>query len=405
MNVVVIRCDQGRRSAFGCYGNTESQTPAIDALAAESEKFTNAYSTEPVCSAMRTAFDVGKHTHATPNADKLHPSDRTIHGMLDAAGVDTLIVGKWHKTPAYLIDPSEPERVPTAILRGIHRHVGHEDKHELVLGPYWFDGTGSKMTSGPWRPQTYVNEFLGLLSQASEPFYAVLDLEPPHTPYNVIEGTAWDVFSPGAMTLPPNVPPNSQFQAKQDLAAYYGMLLSVDDMVGQVMEALATGGYLTDTTVIFTSDHGAHIGAHGLTGVEEQKRTIYREAIEVPLLIRHPCGVGSVSAEVWGTTRFYPYILDLFGVPHGPGAHWGKEPEGIYFEQLDGTNTPKGAWRGILKDGHRYARAEQTGPWKLYHADDLHDEENLVGQENPLEAEMDGALQAAAAALGDTIPW
>jgi arylsulfatase A-like enzyme len=405
MNVIVIRCDQARHDAFGCYGNTESQTPNIDLLAGAGVRYENAYSTEPECSASRTGFDVGKHTHATPNAEHLHPGDRTIHGLLESDGVDTIVVGKWHKTPDDKLDPSEPQRVPPCMLRGIRWHVGHEHKHELVLGPYWENGGGPKLTSGPWRPETYTDAFIARLALLEPPFYAVLDLEPPHTPYNVLEGTVWDVFTPGQLSVPPNVTQGIP-AAKIDLASYYGMLLSVDDMVGQVMQALGDLLLLGDTMVIFTSDHGGHVGSHNLFGVDEQKRSIYREAIRIPLIVRYPgASTTGVELEPFGTMHFHPFILEQFGLAPGQGLHAGKEPEGLFFMQLDGANTLKGPWCGILLNGHRYARAEQTGPWKLYHESDPFDLDNLVGQGDPLEAALDDALEAAADAVGFEIPW
>ncbi len=413
LNVVVIRADQLRRSALPCYGNAEASTPAIDLLAEQSVVYQNAYATEPVCSASRTAFDTGKHTHATPNGDKLHPGDRTVHGLLQAAGYSTFIVGKWHKTPGSLVPTAPDDLVPSSILRGVDFHAGHEHLHQIVNGTYYLNGDPTAFTSGPWRPQTYTDVFLAHLDSLvslpgrRRPFYGVLDLEPPHNPYSPIAGTAWNQWTSQAVTLAPNVPASVQAQAAFDLARYYGMVLSVDAMVQQLMEHLDMLGLLEETAVIFTSDHGAHLGAHGLIGSTEQKRSMYREAIEIPLLVRVPGWAPRLHYAPVGSTFPHALILGLCAVPMGAGLHHGLEPAGsLYFEQLDSPNTPNGAWRGVMKDGHRYARSEgSNGPWVLFEAGDLYDQNNLVGHGTQLEIDMEAALQAAAAAVGDVIPW
>ena len=66
------------------------------------------------------------------------------------------------------------------------------------------------------------------------------------------------------------MPPGDVAAAEEDLAGYYSMAHSVDDMVGQLVAHLDEAGLLSSTFVIFTSDHGAHLGAHGL--IEDRSR-------------------------------------------------------------------------------------------------------------------------------------
>ncbi len=66
--------------------------------------------------------------------------------------------------------------------------------------------------------------------------------------------------------------------------AYLATLLSVDESVGRVYEALRASGQLDDTVIVFTSDNGFVLGEHGRV----DKRTMYEDSIRVPLLVRYP---------------------------------------------------------------------------------------------------------------------
>lgn len=420
LSVVVVRVDQLRAPALGCYGVDLGQSPRIDRFAAGAVRYEQAFCTEPTCTAARTAFDTGLHTFATPNGDRLDPSDVTVQGLLSAAGYSTFHVGKWHKTPEGLINATFPERVPAAILGGFDYHAGHEWRHRLVNDWYWVDGGFVAYPAGPWRPSKHTELFLARLSAlpAGEPFYGVLDLEPPHTPYGPIAGTVWDTFAPGEVPAPPNVPAGAVAAAEADLARYYGMIASVDFEFGRVLDALDALGLAGTTLVVFTSDHGAHVGAHGLLAPDGQKRSMYEEALRIPLLVRSPvgraspatkaAGAASTRAELFGTVDFMPLLLAAAGLPVPAEAHARRHLPGLrYCQQLEADQTPNGrAWRGVIRaDGLRYAR-DEAGPWVLFDTvADPFELDNLVGRGDPREAELEDALRQAAALVGDRLPW
>jgi arylsulfatase A-like enzyme len=417
---LIVRADELSAARLGCYGDRYALTPHIDALAAGGVRFTRALSAEPVCAAYRASFNLGLYTHATTNGNFLDPADVTIHDRLHAAGYRTAHVGKWHQTPPSLQVSFLPHFVPAAILDGLDYHGGHEQTHELV-GPeaiYFENGVYLPLSAEPWRPQKHVDLALAQVDVAvaeGRPFYVVVDLEPPHFPYQDIRGTAWDVFEPGDVPCNPNVLPEDVMGCEEDLADYYSMVHSLDDMVGQLVAHLDRRGLLDSTVVVFTSDHGSHLGAHGLIEDNEQKRTPYRESIEVPLIVRRPNGPhGAVDQRLVVPVDYSAMILRAAGLAPDPASH--------HFDHLDsarllfideGANTPEGAWYGVVRpDGMKYARAELVnsgggpGPWLLF--DTAHDPwelDNLVGQGDPREAEMQALLEAAAAAYGLTLPF
>jgi arylsulfatase A-like enzyme len=419
-NFLVVRADEMRAMSIGCYGDRYAFTPHLDRLAAEGVRYTRAISAEPVCTSFRTSFDVGYYTFATPNKNHLHPADVTIHDRLQEACYYTAHVGKWHKTPPSLQIQGHPHLVPAAILDGLDYHGGHERAHALV-GPdaiYYENGINKKKSAKPWRPQKHVDlaiEQIDAAVAACKPFYVVVDLEPPHYPYDDIKKTQWDVFRPGDVPAHPNVPPEDVAAAEEDLAAYYSMAHAADDMVGQLVAHLADEGLLASTFVIFTSDHGAHLGAHGLLADEVQKKTPYREALEIPLIVRRPVGAqGIVDDHPVVPVDLSYMILATAGLEPDPDTHhFDHLPSGRLLMMDEEGNTPAGDWYGVIRsDGVKFARAELAGPgstpgpWLLFDtAADPWEMNNLVGTGSPLEAEMERLLDTVAAAYGLTVPF
>jgi arylsulfatase A-like enzyme len=220
-----------------------------------------------------------------------------------------------------------------------------------------------------------------------------------------VTGTQWDVFDPGQIPVPANVPAAAAAQAEADLADYYSMAHALDAAVGSVLDHLDVLEIADETVVIFTADHGAHIGAHAPPG---EKRTFYEEAVHVPLVIRDPDVPAGVSDALFGTVDFKVLIMERVGLPLPPSLHGLKHvPGSLYFQQYDPENTIDGAWRGILRDdGMKYAVSEGSpSGWMMF--DTLVDSlemNNLVGLGDPREAEMLALLQQAAALVGDVLP-
>ncbi len=90
---------------------------------------------------------------------------------------------------------------------------------------------------------------------------------------------------------------------KSMISNYYGLVKEIDDWVGQILKTLDTHGLTDNTLVIFTSDHGEMLGAHGL----REKNVFYEESAHIPLMIRYP-GVIKAHTRVDG----YVSLVDLF---------------------------------------------------------------------------------------------
>lgn len=128
------------------------------------------------------------------------------------------------------------------------------------------------------------------------------------------------------------------------IRAYLACAAFVDDQFGQLMKALDGAGIAGNTIVVFTSDHGFHMGEKDLLC----KKTCWEESTRVPLLIRAP-GVGAPGGDCFqpvGLVDLYPTLLDLCGLPGAPNAGGNGQPlDGFSLRPLL-AEPDSGKWAG-----------------------------------------------------------
>jgi iduronate 2-sulfatase len=153
----------------------------------------------------------------------------------------------------------------------------------------------------------------------------------PHTPYVAPKSPYFDMYPEAEMPLVNEVaedqrdlPPAAlasrkteqdamtDAQRRQALQAYYASISFLDAQVGRVLDALEKQGLADDTIVVFTSDHGYHMGEHGLY----QKSSLFEESARVPLVIAAPgrCQAGSAAAAPVSLVDLFPTLAELCDV-------------------------------------------------------------------------------------------
>ncbi|MFB6218330.1 MAG: sulfatase-like hydrolase/transferase, partial [Halobacteriaceae archaeon] len=194
-NVVVVLCDQLRRSALGCYGDPNVSTPNVDRLAAEGAPLTSACSTYPVCVPARFTMVTGEyaHTRNVPAIDySLSPAEDTIADAFSAAGYETAHVGKWHLAghhrfhydDAYGDTARRLNRMPVpADKRG---GFDHFRGFELRNGPfdtcYFAEDDPEPRAIEGYQTDGLFELGMEYAAGADDPFFLTISVEPPHPP-------------------------------------------------------------------------------------------------------------------------------------------------------------------------------------------------------------------------------
>lgn len=345
-NILLLHSDQHATIA-GCYGDEWANTPNIDRLAGEGALFANCYCPSPICLPSRMSMLTAREPHrqeAWTNRDILPSGIPTFAHALGAAGYDTRLSGRMHS-----IGPDQ--------LRGYSRRkVGDHS-------PNWLGGESHDLgplhkANDPWREslvasgagrsayETYdeavteaaIGELRDLAEQRvggdARPFALTVGWILPHAPfvcspdkYSAYEGR----IPPPALPVPNDEHPHYAWwredrgiadataeETARARAAYYGLVETVDGMVGQVLEALEQAGLSESTLVIYTSDHGEHLGNRGLWW----KSSLYDESARVPLIMRLPnaIGAGHRFDRIVNLMDLTATLLDMAGAPALPNS-------------------------------------------------------------------------------------
>lgn len=366
-NVLLIVSDD-LAACLGSYGNPVVRTPHLDRLAAQGVRFTRAYCQFPVCGPSRASFMSGLYPEqtgmmgnnytpgsyrATNPALATHPS---MGGFLRRNGYVSLRVGKiYHMGVPFSIESGDPAGDDPDSWDRTFNVAGPESASAgevTLLSPKRPD-LGTSFTrivvpngeEGTQADVLAVDQAVALLQARTRsrsrdekrslrpgaPFFLAVGLVRPHVP-SVAPRRLFDRYPPASIRLPP-VPPGdledvpapaaamrnelrygmSEQQQREAIAAYYATVEFMDEQVGRLLAALDRLRIRDRTVVIFTSDHGFHLGEHGLW----QKTTLFEESLRVPLLISAPEFARSAGASCEALvelTDLYPTIADLAGL-------------------------------------------------------------------------------------------
>ncbi len=408
-NVLLVIADQWRAQAFGFAGDPNARTPHLDRLAQESCNFFNAVAGLPLCCPTRASLLTGRRPLTTGvflNDVPLAADSVTLARVLSTAGYDTGYIGKWH-----LNGDGRSGSIPPERRQGFDYWKALECTHDYNHSYYYADGPEKLLWQGyDAIAQTQdAARYLRDHAQSKKPFFLVLAWGPPHDPYQTAPEKYRSLHSAEGLKLPANVPEKLRESGRARMAGYYAHCSALDNCVGELRAVLKEIGSDRNTLLIFTSDHGDLLGAHG--GWNKQQP--YDESIRVPLLLH--LGSGDVQARkldaLINSEDIMPTILALCRVPIP------KSVEGLDYSSYirggrdpsDGATliscvAPFGQWtrkmggreyRGIRTLRYTYVR-DLNGPWLLFDNEkDPGQLENLVGSPGaaPLQKELDATLR------------
>lgn len=318
-------------------------TPALDRLAAEGVRFTNAYSNSPLCAPARFAMMSGQLNSkigAYDNASEFPSSIPTFAHYLRSAGYQTSLIGKMHFVGADQLHGFE-ERLTTDIYPA---DFGWTPNWADPDGRFdwWFHNMDSVTHAGvaAVSNQLDYDDEVGFqavrklrdLARTSDerPWFTTVSFTHPHDPY-VARQEFWDLYNHDTVPMPEvatidEPDPHSRRlahvissdttevtdeQIRNARHAYLANTSYVDSFVGEILQTLETHDMRDDTVVLFTSDHGDMLGERGLW----YKMNFFEASARVPLILNAPTRFEpNAVATATSLLDIAPTLLDLAGV-------------------------------------------------------------------------------------------
>ncbi len=342
-NVLFIIADD-LNDNLGIYGHYMVRTPNIDRLAERGMLFNKAYCNFPLCGPSRASMMTGLYPDQTGHHNlrdyiRDHvPDVITMSQAFMHAGYEATRVGKiyHYDNPRGIGTPGHDDSLSWN-RRYFPRGVDKELEEQIFsLSPGRFGATLSWLATEQAGEQhtdglvaTKAIELLAEYKTNQTPFFLGVGFYKPHTPY-VAPAEYFEMYDQSAIIVPQV--PEGYFSTLPDPAvknltrksvqnnlpdsikrsaihAYYATISFLDAQVGRVTNALDSLGLSDNTIVVFTSDHGYHMGEHDYF----QKSTLFENSGRIPLIIADPelKNDGSITNSFVEMIDFYPTLCEL----------------------------------------------------------------------------------------------
>jgi len=377
-NIIFIMSDDHAYQAISAYDDKLIQTPNIDRIADEGMLFNQCFVTNSICSPSRAVILTGQYSHRTGARDnsfsmRINDDITTFPMLLQKAGYQTAIVGKWHllnkpvgfNYSSILIgqgDYYNPDFITNGDTARVH---GYATNITMDRALNWLSDLRDKNSpfclmihnKAPHRdwvpdttdlhefaedlplPETLYDDYSGRgkaaheqMMEIGENMHLFNDLKynaknPAKEPTNDLlrllarmdssqRNTILRFYANEDAKVDTSKMNHKEFVAwkyQRYVKDYLRCIRSVDRNVGRLLEYLKENDMLDNTMIVYTSDQGMYLGEHGWF----DKRFMYKESFRTPLLIRYPGKIkpGSVSSDMVLNLDFAPTFLNLAGVP------------------------------------------------------------------------------------------
>ncbi|MEA4936291.1 MAG: sulfatase [Paludibacter sp.] len=343
-------------------------TPVLSRFARESVVLTSAQSNCPLSSPHRGMMLTGMYpdgSGVTLNCNSTRPNSSlradavTISDVLSRNGYDCAYFGKLHvdfptpnnpqKPGTYVDDrwPAWDAYTPKERRHGFNYWYSY-GTYDVHKEPHYWDNDGNRHEIREWSPKHEADmaiEYLTTVRDPKKPFYMVVSMNPPHSPYNSLDDVMEEDYNLykdkplSELLVRPNV--NPELTKKQRKTPYYfASVTGVDREFGRILEAVKQLGLEKNTIVVFTSDHGETMTSH----VEDPKNSPYAESMNVPFIIRYPGKLKPrVSDLMLSTPDIMPTLLSMAGLKTEiPSAVQGNDLAAHLSGKASKVKAPKG---------------------------------------------------------------
>ena len=412
-NLIIIMSDEHQAKALGSIGHPFVKTPNLDKLASNGINFTNAYTPCPICVPARASFATGLPVHKNRLWDNAMPYFGQLPSwghMLQKKGVSVESIGKLHYRAQEDNDGFDVKHIPMMVYKGvgmvwgsIRRENERKTRDQRMLGEYIGPGNSNYTDYD----EAVVKESINWLENKSnesnpDPWCLYIGLVAPHFPL-VVPQEFYDMY-------PHEILPNTKLNPKDGyvqhpwikkqkelrddekdfksdkerwdaIASYYGLCSFLDFNIGKILDKVSDCGFLENSTIIYTSDHGDNVGARGLWG----KSNMYEESSAIPLIVSSSSIKPGKCDTPVSLLDLSETIVDHFEAEspnNGPGKSLYKIAEKpidksrVVFSEYHAASSVSGAFM-IRKDQWKYIHYEGFDP-------ELFDIENDPEEENNL---------------------
>ncbi len=353
-NVLFLMSDEHRPTVAGFDGDSVVRTPVLDELAASGVVFRNAYTPSPITVPTMVCLNAGqlpKTCHCEGWLD-LEPGHMTFARLFSRYAYRTVSCGRlMHQ--GHDIMQGWVHRIGDDIMVR-DNYIDHKEEEEWAkyLRPFheykWSDAKEIKR-AGIGRAHTQQSDDYTLLGaqnciekhflhpyydreQPDRPLLLRVGLVQPHYPY-LTDATKFKYYLNRVPLFLDQEPFDHPFlsqrqvrpgtdasvrEIRRAVAAYYGMVQTIDEIYGQVLQALRDVGQdLDDWIIVYASDHGEMLGEHGIW----EKQKFFEGSGRIPLIIRYPRKVegGRVVDQNVNLCDIFATLADLAGLPIPPG--------------------------------------------------------------------------------------
>ena len=488
-NILFIMSDDHAESAISAYGSELINTPNIDRIAKEGIIFNNSFVTNSICAPSRAVLLTGKYSHINgvrDNDQVFDGSQETFPKILQSAGYETAMIGKWHlkseptgfnhwkilkgQGEYYnpLIVDSAGERNVEGYVTDIITNLAIETLENRDKDKPFAMLLHHKAPHRNWMPNLkYLGAFKGEKFPLPETFYddystrslaakdsdmridnmfltwdmklrpGDIDKETGSGGSGQVSGiirdsyrewmndeqrkiweTYYDSISVNFRNANLSGKALLEWKFQRYMEDYLGVILSVDENIGRILEYLDQEGLTKNTIVIYTSDQGFYLGEHGWF----DKRFMYEESLSMPLLMRYPKEIkaGQVSDNIVLNLDFAPTFLDYAGISASNGMQgqslrlitegiqpldWRKSMYYHYYEYPHGWHFVKRHY-GIRTDRYKLIHYyNDIDSWELYDLDnDPNEMKNLIYDMNysQIMAKLKNELYSLKKSFGET---
>ncbi|MGH9843793.1 MAG: sulfatase family protein [Blastocatellia bacterium] len=324
------------------YGDRYSRTPNLDKFAAEGARYTNAFSSAPVCAPSRSAIITGMYP---TTIGSLHMRSKAVPPPGVKAFTETLRAAGYYCTnnakTDYNFEAPPANRPPDTV----------------------WDETSR---SAHWRNRP----------DKSQPFFAVFNHEVTHEGQVRSDDATYakntaalkpeDFHDPAKVTVPPYYPDTPV--VRKNIARYYDLITALDYQITKLLNQLEEDGLAQNTIVFFWGDHGR--------GLTRGKRWVYDSGTRVPLMVRWPGKIkpGTVDDRMVSLIDLGPTVLSLAGIR--PPAHMqgqaflgehAAKPRQYVFSHRDRMDETYDMMRAVRDNRYRYIKNFHPGrPYAQY---------------------------------------